>query len=102
MDCLVDNLKVYDWKSSKHLYAESLLEIGAYDWLWSRKHPTEPFLGWGIVQCSHEDDSPAIEFTFEESDIKLAGLTFASMIPAVRAYREFELKAKGILEGGHG
>jgi len=102
MDCLVDNLKVYDWKSSKHLYAESLLEIGAYDWLWSRKHPTEPFLGWGIVRCCHEDDSPAEEYTLEESDVKLAGLTFASMIPAVRAFKEFEGRAKGILANSMG
>ena len=102
MYCLVDNLKLYDWKSSKHLYAESILELGAYDYLYNRKFPDAPLFGWHIIQCSHEDDSPAHEFVFEESDIKLAGMTFASMIPAVRAFREFEQKAKAILEGGRG
>jgi hypothetical protein len=97
MDCLVDNLKLYDWKSSKHFYAESILEIGAYDLIWSHLHPTEPFLGWSIVRCCHEDDSPAEQYEFEESDIKKAGLTFASMIPAVRAFREFDGESKGIL-----
>ena len=97
MDCLVDNLKLFDWKSSKHLYTESLLELGAYDFIWSHLHPTEPFLGWAIVQCTHDDDSPATEFTFEESDIKKAGLTFAAMVPAVRAFKEFDAESKGIL-----
>jgi hypothetical protein len=97
MDCLVDNLKLYDWKSSKHLYAESILEIGAYDFIWSHLHPTEPFLGWSIVRCCHEDDTPAEMYEFEESEIKKAGLTFASMVPAVRAFKEFDAESKGIL-----
>jgi hypothetical protein len=100
MDCISETTGgqvLFDWKSSKHIYAESVLELGAYDYLWARHH--EPFTGWHIVQCSHEDDSPAREFTFEESDIKLAGMTFAAMIPAVRSFREFEGKAKSILEG---
>jgi len=97
MDCLVDNLKLYDWKSSRHLYAESILEIGAYDLIWSHLHPTEPFLGWNIIRCCHEDDSPAEVYEFEESDIKKAGLTFAAMVPAVRAYKEFDAESKGIL-----
>jgi hypothetical protein len=100
MDCISDGKVLYDWKSSKHIYAESILEIGAYDYLWSRQH--EPFTGWHIVQCPHEDDSPAIEYALEESDVKLAGLTFASMIPAVRAFREFEGKAKAILANSMG
>jgi hypothetical protein len=102
MDCISETTGgqvLFDWKSSRHLYAESLLELGAYDYLWARQH--EPFTGWHIVQCCHEDDSPAIEYTFEESDIKLAGLTFALMIPAVRAFREFEVLAKTMLKGGN-
>jgi hypothetical protein len=100
MDCISEwtsGKVLYDWKSSKHLYAESLLELGAYDLMWTRLHPEEPFVGWTIVRCCHEDDSPAEQYEFEESDIKKAGLVFASMIPAVRAFREFDGESKGIL-----
>jgi hypothetical protein len=97
MDCISDGKVLYDWKSSKHLYAESLLEIGAYDYLWARQH--EPFTGWHIVQCTHDDDIPAQVFSFEEPDVKLAGLTFASMIPAVRAFKEFEATARITIAG---
>jgi hypothetical protein len=75
--------------------------LGAYDYLWNREFLDMPLTGWTIVQCSHEDDSPAIEYTFEESDIKRAGMTFALMVPAVRAFREFEALAKTMLKGGY-
>jgi len=97
MDCVFNGGYLYDWKSSKHLYAESLLELGAYDLIHTHLHPDEPFVGWTIVRCCHEDDSPAEEYSFEESDIKKAGLAFASMIPAVRAFREFDGESKSIL-----
>jgi hypothetical protein len=102
LDLVFNSGYLWDWKSSKHLYAESILEIGAYDYLWNRKYPDTPLVGWKIVRCCHEDDSPAEEYTLEESDVKLAGMTFASMIPAVRAYKEFEGKAKGILANSMG
>jgi hypothetical protein len=56
------------------------------------------------VRCCHEDDSPAEQYEFEESEIKKAGLTFASMVPAVRAFREFDSQSKNILAAslGHG
>lgn len=102
LDCISDGKVLYDWKSSKHLYAESLLELGAYDYLWNRKFPDTPLVGWTIVQCSHDDDSPAQEFRFEESDIKGAGMAFASMIPGVRAFKEFEAKAMKTIAGARG
>jgi hypothetical protein len=97
LDCVAEKKQLYDWKSSKHIYAESILELGAYDYLWNRKFPDTPLTGWEIVQCSHEDDNPAVEYVFEESDIKKAGMTFAQMVPAVRAFREFEALAKTML-----
>jgi hypothetical protein len=99
MDCIVGPC-LFDWKSSKHLYTESLLELGAYDLIWSHLYPDKPFAVWTIVQCSHDNDIPAVEYGFEESDIKNAGLTFASMVPAVRAYREFEATASKVIAGG--
>jgi hypothetical protein len=100
VDCVADNSKLYDWKSSRSLYAESILEIGAYDYIWNRKFPDTPLVGWQIVQCSHDNNIPAVVYSFEESDIKQAGLTFALMVPAVRAYREFEAGAKKVIAGG--
>jgi hypothetical protein len=97
LDCISDHRILYDWKSSKHIYAESLLELGAYDYLINRHH--ESLAGWNIVQCTHDDDIPAQVFNFEESDIKAAGMTFASMIPAVRAFKEFEAKARVTIAG---
>jgi hypothetical protein len=89
VDC-ISNGHIFDWKSSKHIYGEAILEVAAYDYLWERAHPDEPFTAWSIVQCSHEDDSPALEFSLEASDIKRAGMVFASMIPAVRSFAEFD------------
>jgi hypothetical protein len=97
IDCIVANKQLLDWKSSKHLYAESILELGAYDLIWTHLHPDTPFVEWTIVRCCHEDDSPAEQYEFEESEIKKAGLTFASMVPAVRAFKEFDAESKGIL-----
>jgi hypothetical protein len=97
LDLVFNSGYLYDWKSSRHLYAESILELGAYDYLWNRKYPDTPLVGWTIVRCCHEDDSPAEQYEFEESEIKKAGLVFASMIPAVRAFREFDAESKGIL-----
>jgi hypothetical protein len=97
LDLVFNSGYLYDWKSSRHLYAESILELGAYDYLWNRKYPDTPLVGWTIVRCCHEDDSPAEVYEFEESDIKKAGLTFAAMVPAVRAYKEFDAESKGIL-----
>lgn len=99
LDCILDHHFLYDWKSSKHLYAESLLELGAYDYLWNRKYPESPLIGWTIVQCAHDDESPAQVFQFEQSDILRAGMTFAAMIPAVRAFREFEPLAGKMIAG---
>jgi len=99
LDCVFNSGYLYDWKSSRHIYAESILELGAYDYLWNRKFPDTPLCGWTIVQCSHEDESPAQEFKFEESDIKQAGMVFASMIPGVRAYKEWEAKAMKLIAG---
>ena len=96
MDCIVGPC-LFDWKSSRHLYTESLLELGAYDLMWTHLYPDKPFAMWTIVRCCHEDDSPAEEYEFEESEIKKAGLVFASMIPAVRAFKEFDGESKGIL-----
>lgn len=97
LDLVFNSGYLYDWKSSRHLYAESILELGAYDYLWNRKYPDTPLVGWTIVRCCHEDDSPAEVYEFEESDIKKAGLTFASMVPAVRAFKEFDAESKSIL-----
>lgn len=98
MDFVFNHEHLYDWKSSKHLYTESLLELGAYDYLWNRSQYRDmPLNQWTIVRCCHEDDSPAEVYNFEESDIKKAGLTFASMVPAVRAFREFDAESKQIL-----
>jgi len=97
LDCVFNMGYLYDWKSSRHLYAESVLELGAYDYLWTRHFPKTPLIGWGIVRCCHEDDSPAEEYSFEESEIKQAGLVFASMIEGVRAYKSFDMESKGIL-----
>jgi hypothetical protein len=99
LDCLIAKNQLFDWKSSKHIYAESLLELGAYDYLWARAHPDMALRHWSIVQCTHDDDIPAQVFNFEESDIKVAGMTFASMIPAVRAFKEFEAKARITIAG---
>lgn len=99
MDCIFNMGHLYDWKSSKHIYAESLLELGAYDYLWNRKYTGVPLIAWTIVQCTHDDDIPAQVFQFEESDIKQAGMTFAAMIPGVRAFKEFESQASKTIAG---
>jgi len=99
LDLVFNGGYLYDWKSSKHIYAESLLELGAYDYLWNRKFSDTPLVGWTIVQCAHDDENPAQEFRFEEADIKEAGMTFAAMIPGVRAFKEFEAKAGKVIAG---
>lgn len=97
LDCVFNNGILYDWKSSRHVYGDAVLELGAYDYLWQRRNPDSPLREWVIVQCSHDDDLPVQLFRFEESEIKRAGLVFASMIPAVRAYKEWEDKTKNVI-----
>lgn len=93
VDCVCGKT-LYDWKSSKSIHAEALLELGAYDYLWGRVIPDHELRGWSIVQCTHDSDQPATEYSFEASDIKKAGMAFAAMIPAVRSYLEWVADSK--------
>ena len=47
-DCIgtvIDKLSVIDWKSSKDVYPEMLLQLGAYAHLWLENNPNQPLDG---------------------------------------------------------
>ena len=97
LDCVV-NGHLFDWKSSRNIYGEAVLELGAYDYLWTRATPNDPLTAWTIVQCTHDDENPVQCYSFGEPDIKRAGMLFASMIPAVRTYKEWESTTRSLIK----
>lgn len=60
-----------DWKTSKAVYADHLLQMAAYGALWNEHHPAEPVEGYQLMRFSKDHPDFEARF-FSELDDALA------------------------------